>query len=269
VKLAPAHVDVWLAFDRDIPETHVGPQLTALLAPDELERAGRLRSAVLRHQFRVTRILQRTVLSAYAAEVAPADWRFVSGAHGKPELAQPFAALGIHFNVAHSAGLVALAVARDAAVGIDVENTRARAAPLAVAARYFSADEARDLQALPAGEQALRFYSLWTLKESWLKATGRGLAAGLRNVSFVLDDRHAAVRVALANDVTAHWHFWQAQPGAEHVLALALHSEQGGEFGVRMQRWSHATPHAPEPLAAPRALGTAAAGSGQEQRAQA
>lgn len=269
MKLASTEVHVWLAFDREIPDAHVMRELAAQLEPAEHERAGRLRTETLRYQFLVTRVLQRTALSAYSARVAPADWRFVNGAYGKPELAPPFAALGLHFNVAHTAGLIALALARTA-VGIDVENSRARVAPLRIAPRYFSTDEARELAGLPAGEQARRFYALWTLKESWLKATGRGLAAGLDNIAFALDSEHTAARVTIANDDAAHWRFWQAQPSGEHLLALALRSEHGGAVRVRMQRWLPATPLAPALLAAPRALGTVAmAGSGQEQRAQA
>lgn len=269
MELAPGEIDVWLAFDREISAGRDLAELVARLEPEERERAERMRSAALRHQFLVTRALQRTALSAYSPGVAPADWRFVNGEYGKPELAAPFAALGLHFNVAHTAGLVALAVARTA-VGIDVENSRARTAPLRIASHYFSADEARELEAQPAEEQIQRFFALWTLKESWLKATGRGLAAGLDNITFVLDPQHAAASVAIANDDGAPWRFWQARPSAEHVLALAARAEQGGEFRVRMQRWLPAALLVLDPLVAPRALGTAAsAASGQEQRAQA
>jgi len=269
MELAPGEIDVWLAFDREISAGRDLAELVARLAPEEREHARRMRSAALRHQFLVTRALQRTALSAYASSVEPADWRFVEGEFGKPELAAPFAAHGLHFNVAHTAGLVALAVARTA-VGIDVENSRARTAPLRIASHYFSAEEARDLEAQPAGEQIRRFFALWTLKESWLKATGRGLAAGLDNIAFVLDPEHAAASVAIENDDGAHWRFWQAQPSAEHVLALAARAEQGGEFQVRMQRWLPAELLVLDRLAAPRALRSpAGAESGQEQRSQA
>ena len=41
----------------------------------------------------------------------------------------------------------------------------------------------------------MRFYALWTLKESWLKATGEGLAGGLDRVSFRFDERAVATAV--------------------------------------------------------------------------
>ena len=270
MNLPPTEVHVWLAFDHDAREPRRVAEMAALLDSGERERLARLRTTELRHQFLLTRALTRTVLSAYATDVAPGAWGFASAAHGKPMLAPPFAGRGLHFNIAHTAGLVTLAVAREPAVGIDVENLAARAARLKIAERYFSANETAALAALPAGEQARRFFALWTLKESWLKATGRGLADGLGNVSFALDPGHAALSVAFANDAAGAWRFWQAQPSADHVLALALRTASDAGVAVQMRRWAPGLPVEPECLAAPRPLGARdAPASGQEQRAQA
>jgi 4'-phosphopantetheinyl transferase len=184
----------------------------------------------------VTRALIRTGLSHYVPQVGPADWRFVSGAHGKPALAPSFASYGFHFNAAHATGLVALAVARAPDVGIDVENIVASRAPLSVASRYFDADEARELESLPAAEKRRRFYALWTLKESWLKATGRGLAAGLGNISFSLDAAHCARAVRFANETGESWSFWQAQVSHVHLLAMAVQVAAAAEWSVNVYR---------------------------------
>jgi 4'-phosphopantetheinyl transferase len=75
---------------------------------------------------------------------------------------------------------------------------------------------------LPLSEQPARVYSLWTLKESWMKATGRGLAAGLDNAAFSLDDKHQLVGLNFAAYDATDWRFWQFTPTHEHVLALAV-----------------------------------------------
>nr|AFB69891.1 PPTase3 [uncultured bacterium] len=64
------------------------------------------------------------------------QWQFQVSAEGRPSLAPPFDRSGLHFNLAHTDGVVAMAVCRHPRVGVDVEKVGR--APLAVAERYFS-----------------------------------------------------------------------------------------------------------------------------------
>lgn len=266
--LSGAQLDVWLVFDGQSDDQRLR-EYAALLAPDEIERARKFRDEPRRRQFVVTRALTRIALSNYVAGVAPEEWRFVAGAHGKPELAPEFAPHGLYFNAAHTAGLVALAVARVPDIGVDVENLVDGHPPFAIASRYFDADEVRDLEALPIGEKRVRFYALWTLKESWLKATGRGLAAGLASISFALDAAHRARRVTFAGGVSGAWRFWQAQVSARHLLAIAVHSREEIDWRVSLSGTLPDAPPAPGALPAPRPLGDSPAGLGQEEGPQA
>lgn len=249
MKLAVDEIHVWVAADGELHDTALLRGYEAMLEPTEHERRGRFMSEHLRHQFLITRALQRLVLAEYVPGVAPGDLRFVVGAQGKPALATEFAGLNLHFNVAHTLGLVALAVGREATLGIDVENIRARSAPLPIANRFFSSEEARALAALPPHEQPARFFALWTLKESWIKATGLGIAAGLGNVSFELGNDHRATRVSVVNDEARQWAFWQARPTEEHMLALA----HRGAGVPRVQMW-RCVPGSPTRHALPAAL---------------
>jgi phosphopantetheinyl transferase len=75
-----------------------------------------------------------------------------------------------HFNVSHSGELVA-AVVDDAPVGVDVQHV-GTASP-DVGRRYFHPDERRRVG------DSRSFHTLWALKESYIKQTGRGLATRL------------------------------------------------------------------------------------------
>jgi 4'-phosphopantetheinyl transferase len=252
VRLSPSEIHVWLTFEAELDGMDPVNEFDSLLASAERDRAALLQVESDRRRFAIARVLQRTVLSAYAPEVRPQEWRFVAGARGKPALAPEFAGLALHFNLAHTDGLVALALSREPVLGIDVENCAARAAPLLIANRYFTADEARDLATLPAAEQSRRFYSLWTLKESWIKATGLGLSAGLGDVSFAFRGDHRARLAAFANDDAAAWSFWQATPSPDHVLALALRRVvSDSEVRVAMRRCVPGVPLRDEPMPAP------------------
>ena len=223
MKLGEHDIHVWLAFDADFIGSAWLDERSGDLQPHEHAIAAR-RLENLRPQYRMTRALQRAVLSLYAPQVAPGQWRFRTdeAAGAKPELAPEFAGLGLHFNLSHTSGLVAMAVGRRPTMGLDAECLAVARAPLDIADRFFTTAELADLAALPAAEHARRFYSLWTLKEAWLKATGEGITADLFGLSFEFDDATRARAFQMSRDDPTQWSFWQGSPGGDHRLSLAL-----------------------------------------------
>lgn len=242
MKLSANEIHLWLSPERAIEEPAL-ERMHVLLEPHELEQLGQRVNPELRSRYLRTRALQRTVLAAYLPGVEPAALRFVAGEEGKPALAPAFESAGLHFNVTHTTGLVAMAVGRHRDIGIDAENLYERTTALKLARRYFTAEEARNLEALPPDQQPTRFYALWTLKESWMKATGRGLSAGLDNAAFALDAAHRVAGLAFAAYDATDWRFWQFEPSNEHILALALRAPQGARDAfVTTHPWNPAAP---------------------------
>ena len=121
------------------------------------------------------------------------------GPHGKPRVSSPRAPDGSEIVVSKSSagGLVAIAVSSDAAgrdLGVDVESrtsvSRARVDEVA-----FS-DAERDLiDDEPAETRALLRTRLWSRKEAYLKATGRGLRLDLTTVDLASGSAADAVIV--------------------------------------------------------------------------
>jgi 4'-phosphopantetheinyl transferase len=234
--MAP-EVDVWIAREALLDDAALATRLDSLLAPDERERRERMALESGRRQQLLTRGLQREVLSKYAPDIAPRDWRFQRGAAGRPSLAPPFDATGLHFNLAHTSGLVAMAVARSPHVGIDVEAIGKRV-PLPVARRYFSEREVAALFALPEERQPLHFLRLWTLKEAYLKALGEGLSGGLDRMTFTLD-AGGGIRFERIDDPrAARWVFRElTAPG--FLLALAcLHPDDERPPDIRLHEYA-------------------------------
>ena len=89
----------------------------------------------------------------------------------------------LFFNLSHS-GDIALCSLSDSRIGCDVEKIRKP--PLSVAKRFFSPAE-RDyvMSAKREEERAERFFCVWTLKESFLKATGSGFSVPSSSFSVV------------------------------------------------------------------------------------
>ncbi|MGJ7605336.1 4'-phosphopantetheinyl transferase family protein [Variovorax sp. LT1R20] len=218
--LPAGDIHLWFCPHGDSGDPALEASYRALLTPQELQQKDRFHFARDRHRYLLTRVLVRTILSRYAP-IEPQDWRFSNGPFGRPRI--DGSALeetrGLDFNLSHTAGLIVLAIARDIELGVDVENIR-RAAVLEAVDHFFAPAEAASLGALPADSQPHRFFELWTLKESYIKARGMGLQIPLDSFAFALDNP-GNVGFALADPHgNAAWHFQQLQPTPDHMVAL-------------------------------------------------
>jgi 4'-phosphopantetheinyl transferase len=145
-------------------------QLLASLSGEERVRAARLRTTELRLRFIVAHGAVRSILGSYL-NVGPEQVTFEVTRLGKPSIA------GSHltFNLSHSDGLALCAVAQGGHLGIDVERIRPLLDADGIAKRYFAPKEASAYAACPETERSAVFFSTWTRKEAFLKATGLGL----------------------------------------------------------------------------------------------
>lgn len=88
-------------------------------------------------------------------------------AHGKPMLPG-----GPCFNISHAGDYAVLAVS-DQPIGVDIERWR-RADTAALAKRFYHPEEQAVLAA--ADDPVERFFTIWSLKESYVKALGTGFS---------------------------------------------------------------------------------------------
>jgi 4'-phosphopantetheinyl transferase len=195
----------------------------ALACEEERRRELRLRLEWARRLHIATRALVRTRLSLYTG-VAPAEWRFEAGRWGRPEIVSPRGFGWLRFNVSHTRGRVACALARDAEVGVDVESTQRSGNLLDVAHRYFAPREVEELFALPEAERLSRVFDYWTLKEAYIKARGMGLALPLSRFAFLLGEP-GPIRIQLdpsLDDDAGLWQFEKLPWPPQHQLAVAV-----------------------------------------------
>jgi 4'-phosphopantetheinyl transferase len=215
-------IHLWLAFPDQIGDHRLLLEYDKLLADNERAKQARFHFASDRHRYLVTRVLVRTVLSRYAS-VDPRDWIFATNDFGRPYVANTSEAIrGLSFNVSHTNGLILVGVTKGAALGVDVENTGVREVYTGIADRYFSTIEVADLRSLPKPQQHKRFFDIWTLKESYIKARGMGLAIPLDAFSFHFPTERtiAFSTQATLGDKAARWQFWQFYPEPEFCVAV-------------------------------------------------
>jgi 4'-phosphopantetheinyl transferase len=220
-KPGEGEVHLWVVFQAEASDPALLDRYRELLTEEEREKGARFYFEKHRTQYVLTRALVRTVLSGYSG-VDPRAWRFGAGEHGRPEIASPSELSSLSFNLAHTEGLIVCACADPGLVGVDAERVRLDKDLLDIADRYFSPTEFASLRAQPPEVRPERFLYYWTLKESYIKAIGTGLATPLDRFSFGIGP---AGELSLSfnglADDPQHWQHWLLKPAAEHLIAVS------------------------------------------------
>ncbi|MBU4010202.1 MAG: 4'-phosphopantetheinyl transferase superfamily protein, partial [Proteobacteria bacterium] len=185
LKLETGRIDLWFSFSDEINDPGLLSAYENYLSISEKQKMQRFHFHKHRHQFLITRALVRTTLSRYF-DINPELWRFSNNEYEKPEVVFTGRMPPIRFNISHTDGLVACAVALEEDIGVDVEDTTKQNISVDIADKYFSLQEASDLYSVPEAERKQRFFTYWTLKESFVKAVGKGLSIPLDEFSFHL-----------------------------------------------------------------------------------
>jgi 4'-phosphopantetheinyl transferase len=217
-RLHPGEVAVWWLATENSEPADVERWLETL-DRGERDRAARFHFAEDRREFVAAHALLRAMLAFYLDRPAAA-LSFLPKDDGKPMLVGDSAVAQCQFNLSHTRGLVAAAVAAEGNLGIDVEKIDHAKADLAVANRYFAPAEVAFLRQRPAADQAACFFRLWTLKEAYLKAIGTGLGTPLDSFAIAFDP----IRISFtdAGDNPERWHLAMLPASSRHVLSVAI-----------------------------------------------
>ncbi|MBO5113265.1 MAG: 4'-phosphopantetheinyl transferase superfamily protein [Lachnospiraceae bacterium] len=144
--------------------------------------AGYLLQVGVKRYLKENRVGSAESMKTFAEAVLPLRYRYTD--QGKPYLADyP----DLYFNLSHSGNVAVCAVA-DCEVGMDVQvYGKGREA---VAKRFFTGQEQEMLQrAKEEGRFEEVFFSLWSIKESYLKYTGLGMKMGLDSFDIDFDSQ--------------------------------------------------------------------------------
>lgn len=224
--LPEGEAHIWLATPDSLDQ---GADLLRWLEPSERAQHDRFHFERDRRLHRTAHALLRGLLGRYGA-LEPARWRFSKGPYGRPEIAPEHPWL--RFNISHTRGLVAVALARRLQIGVDVEEVVAARATDDLAAYVFSPDELAGFRALGPAEQVARFFTLWTCKEAYIKGRGMGLQLPLDQFTVSFGEP-VQLAVDPAIDDGRPWRLHHRDLG-EHHLAVAVDAD--AEIVVRWAR---------------------------------
>jgi 4'-phosphopantetheinyl transferase len=193
--------------------------LFALLDPEEQGRARRVLRAQDQHSFTAAHGGLRLLLGAMLG-VPPRSFAFTANQYGKPRLVAP---RGLAFNMSHSGGIVLIGVARDTAIGVDVEALRPVPERPNIVQRYFHPGEAADFATVPDDQAQGAFFRCWSRKEAVVKALGLGMSLDLHRYRVTCLPGAAPELLALEGEAAPRdaWTIGDLDFGADHVGAVA------------------------------------------------
>jgi 4'-phosphopantetheinyl transferase len=204
------------------------PRWKQILSEDERTRAARFHFSRDRQYFTATRALLRTILGSYL-DSDPKALLFHYSEKEKPSLSP---LRSVEFNVSHSGDVALLAFARGRALGVDVEQLRENFDHAAIARRFFSEQEQRQLAALAPSERYHGFFRCWTRKEAYIKAQGAGLSLPLHQFDVSLKPKEVNALLATRPDSgeASRWSLREVTAGEGYVGAVCV---QGHGWSLR------------------------------------
>lgn len=144
------------------------------------------------------------------------DLIFSRNEYGKPYI---YNLNDYHFNISHS-GEYVVCVTHDKPVGIDIEYIKPIS--LEIARRNFSKEEYNLIIGQSKNSQISFFYDLWTLKESFIKAIGKGLYMPLDSFSFSIAEKKGFI--LKINPYPERFFFKQYDISPEYKLSVCAKS---------------------------------------------
>lgn len=178
--LAKDQIDLWYINPNQVDESQLDQLRSNLIEQEHLELL-RYKNKQAQKNALIARASCRLVVSQYN-NIATLSQQFYRDKHGKPHLLDN--QLNLQFNLSHNADAVVIAVSINDPVGCDIESAQRRVSIDTISKRYFAPIEHQQLQDMSEADKQVHFFKIWTLKEAFVKATGRGISLGLETFFF-------------------------------------------------------------------------------------
>ncbi|TMW87904.1 hypothetical protein EJD97_019291 [Solanum chilense] len=215
---SPKEIHLWYVIPNEVKGESLMNKYMEILSPCEIEKVLSFQRDELRKSALLARALVRTTIARYQinSSVTPKSIKFRKNVHGKPE------------------------------IGVDVEEKERTTKHniLTLARRYFSKHELEVLTAI--GDpyiQQQEFIKLWTLKEAYVKALGKGFSGApfktftIRLGSSIGEHFHPSqnssaeaseiVVDSLDNteNLTSNWQFMLLEFASSHYVAICTEKD--------------------------------------------
>jgi len=233
IVLQPDEIHFFYTMPDEIQDRLLLEKYHEVTSKKEKEKTDRYLFKKNRHNCLVTRGLQRFVLSQ-CTNIPPESLVFEENRYGKPYIKPGSTNIPIKFNLSHAKGLTACAVILNKEIGIDVEDST-RKINLNIADRFFSRQESEYIQNMHEHKKKETFFDFWTLKESYIKAKGRGLSIPLAKFSFKINDNKTSIHFDESfNDNSNNYIFFRFPLLKRFKAAITIQASENLKFKLNI-----------------------------------
>jgi len=132
------------------------------------------------------------------------------------------------FNMAHSSSHAVYALTHERPIGVDLELVRSLPNLEHIFSQFLAPTEFQALCGLSNDRRLEAFFTLWTLKEAFLKALGLGLSFPPRKLAISMgsganEDPHL-VRIEIERERPDLWTLKSMRPFDNYVASIAIRS---------------------------------------------
>lgn len=234
--LPPRDVHVWLTRLSYVNDESLINDYLSCLDENELARMNRFAFKGLRHQYLVTRVLIKWLISRYT-NLAIQDVHFEYNEYGRPQLPDGLNRLNLKFNISHQGDYILVGLTKNHDIGADIEKVECKLNLPEIAGRFFARSEIEDLMSMAGHRRLSRFYDYWTLKEAYIKACGKGMWISLADFSFLVADDGIILSYLgkmEGNGNPEEWKFWLIGALKEYRMAIALRVDADNDSRLRL-----------------------------------
>ncbi len=200
------------------------PTYWRTLDADEQAHAEKIKNDLLRKRYVEVHGRLRNVLAQTLNE-RPEKINIKKAEHGKPYLADT---PELAFNLSHSAEAMVIAIAWNCQLGVDIEYYKPRASLVGLVNKCFAEEEIAYWNNLPEEQKTVEFYRFWTRKEAFVKATGRGIALGLKRCVINPENQSRFLRVPADCGQAVMWYVLDMALGQDVCSALVTDKNVAG-----------------------------------------
>ena len=219
-------IHIW-KLDLNLHKVNLKHLYENVLSPDEKKRSDKLKSKDDQKRSIYSRGLLRKKLGDYL-DVNPAEINFSYNKYGKPSLNAEVHTEDLKFNVSHSKDIVVYAITKNREIGIDVEYLKDVSRAEKIIDRFFSEEEKNFYNSQPEHKKKWAFFALWTRKEAYSKAMGRGI--GLPSKDFELNLIPDNNRSSSNSFKKSKWMLYNVEIESEYLAALAT---EGNDINIK------------------------------------
>ncbi|NFA42926.1 4'-phosphopantetheinyl transferase superfamily protein [Clostridium botulinum] len=152
-------------------------ELNEILIETEIERLNKFKNSGDKKRFVLNRAVTRIIIGKIFKK-HPKKVDIEYNYYGKPYIDEKYK---LEFSVSHSNEYIAVVFCKNK-VGIDIEHIVKDIDYVGIAENYFNEIEFNQLIKLESRDKLVRFYQLWTSKESYVKAIGYGLSYSIKDI---------------------------------------------------------------------------------------